>query len=112
MVNCCALAPLEDAGPSGYVTLFPPCTCTCTCDFVGVYIPDHPVHMSRNFAMAWICASYVADGLSCIALESVLVPCRIRSSGVRVGVVMKLWRNSTMSETLISLVSAGITKWQ
>ena len=60
-----------------------------TCDLRGVSIPDHPVQMSRSFAIAWICASYVAVGLSCIELDSVLIPWRIRSYGVMVGVVIK-----------------------
>ena len=77
-----------------------------------VSIPAQPVQMSRSCVIAWICASYVSEGLSFIAHESVLIPCRIQSSGVRVGAVMKLWRNSTVSGTLISLVLAGIVNWQ
>ena len=68
--------------------------------------------MPHSFMIAWICASYMEVGLSYIALDSVLIPWRIRSSGVRFGVVMKWWRNSTVLETLFSLVSAGITNWQ
>ena len=47
-----------------------------------------------------------------MAPEIVLSLWRILSSGVMVGDVMNLSINSTVSNTLISLVSAGITDWQ
>ena len=75
-------------------------------------LPARPVQISCSFVIALICASYVAVGTSFIAPESVLIPWRIRSSGVMVGVVINLWRNSTVLETFISRVSAGIANWQ
>ena len=75
-------------------------------------IPAHPVQISRSFVIAFICASNVAVGTSFIVPDSVLSPWRMQYSGVLVGVVMNLWRISTVSETLISCVSAGITNWQ
>ena len=75
-------------------------------------IPAHPVQISRSFLIALNCALYVSVGISFIAPDIVLSPWRIRYSGVMVGVVMNLWRNSIVSEKFISRVSAVITNWQ
>ena len=75
-------------------------------------ITAHPVHISRSLLIALICASYVAEGTYFIAPDRVLSPWRTQSSGEMVGVVMNLWRNSTVLKTLISRVSTRITNWQ
>ena len=77
--------------------------------FARASILAHPVQISRSFVIALICASYVELGTSFIAPDSVLIPWRMQYYGVMMGVVMNLWRNSAVSETLISRVSAGIT---
>ena len=75
-------------------------------------LPARPVQISCSFVIALICASYVAVGTSFIAPDSVLSPWRIKYAGLMMGVVMNLWSNCTVSETLISRVSAGITNWK
>ena len=95
-MDSCVMEPLEVAGTSGAVENFPPLensgakiVRSCTCDLRGVSIPAHPVQMSHSFVIAWICASYVEVFLYCIALDSVLIPWRIRYYGARVGVMIK-----------------------
>ena len=75
--------------------------CTDGAIFARVSFPDQPVQISCRVVIALICALYVAVGASLMVPEIILSPCRIRYSGVMLGYVMNLLRNSTVSETLV-----------
>ena len=75
---------------------------------LGVY---QLIEASRRAAMDCRWASDWAVGAPVRASISVVSPWIMRYSGVTTGVVMVWWRNSTVSEIYLDLVSCGITRW-
>ena len=120
LVGCCALWGCCNSFTLGERWGWPIGSCMCDlwwgcmggAGFARVSFHAQPVQISHSVVIVLICAFYVSVGASLMAPESVLSPWRIQSSGVMVGYVMNLCRNSTVSETIISLVFAGITTCQ
>ena len=63
---------------------------------------------SHRAVMEWVWASDWDVGASVWAFVSVVIPWRMRYSGVTTGVVMVWWRNSTLSEIYSALVLCGM----
>ena len=65
----------------------------------------------RRAAMAYCWEYDWAKGASVRAFVRVVISWRMWYSEVTTGIVMVWWRNSTVLEICLALVSCGITRW-
>ena len=65
----------------------------------------------RRDLMTWSWASDWDVGASVRAFVSMVIPQRMRSSGITTGVVMVWWRNSTVLDICSVSVLCGMIRW-